>query len=680
MNYRIWRLKKSRSYKECITGNYKKNLEKFEIRFNEENVVILTKFKIPFYLKVIASFGPKFCYAVLKNDVPQFEMFMCMAKVQNQCNDFAESYFTKKQLDALKDDLCDGTLEEQRFTYAQLYIRDLMLLSRRFLRINKDIFMIPADKGGRVVIMDKSAYYRKMNEHINESMKSHVYYHCRKFTFIQARERVEKSYNDLVSVMNPFLEKDVKDSKRNCCTQLRFEPYVIPLLYGYPKPHKEGIPMRPIVSSINSIGKDLSFWLLRKLQKMAKNFSKYDASDASSIIKEIENFQLEVDHHLVTWDYKSMFTNIPIYDAIAIIKEFYYLIEGDTCVPVELFIQAVKFFTIESTYFGYNNRIYRQCSGLAMGNCLSQVLAEMTTNRALLRAVAEFSPERISLIYKFVDDIMAAVHKDHIEELESSISNKLNKMVLNRTDEDQTHAVVFLDCKFRRTEDKKSLSYQWFKRPFSSLQVLNYHSNHPKATKSNVIKQMAKTALVLTAPECRNEALTLLKTVLRNSSYPQSFFENIIETEINAITHKAKRCEMTGNYIACPFYLPFTNRINGVLRNNNLSTNLGHRLILSNKRSIFNRLKDKKQVGSTIHSRFTISCNVCSFESILYADQLDVTRTISHHLNAKGSKINDHLIDFPTHHMNAKPLRLKAFASKYELTMSKGIKMSRISK
>lgn len=46
-------------------------------------------------------------------------MFMYMGNVQNQSNDFAESYFTRKELDVLNEDLHNGTFDEQHSTYAQ---------------------------------------------------------------------------------------------------------------------------------------------------------------------------------------------------------------------------------------------------------------------------------------------------------------------------------------------------------------------------------------------------------------------------------------------------------------------------------------------------------------------------------------------------------------------------------
>lgn len=446
---------------------------------------------------------------------PQFDLFICVEHIQEKCNDPAEFYFTKKELETLKTDVKSRRLHEQRYYFAQLYIKDLMLMTKRFLIKNKHNILVPADKGGRVVIMEKSVYYRKMDEHIDENLRNHNYFYCKELEFDNIRELVEREYNNLISELNPFLAKDVYDSKQNWCFQLHFEPYVVPMLYGNPKPQKEGMPMRPIISSVNAIGNNLSIWLLRKLQKIAEHLSRYNVSGSVQVINELKEFIMENDHHLVTWDFSSMFTNIPIYDSISIVRKYYHVISTCTCVPLELFIKAIRFFTIHSTYFIYKGRIYRQCAGLAMGDRLSQVLAEITTNEALLNTVEEFTPERISFIYKFVDDIMAGMHSDDMTSLESKISNRLRNMKLNRTDENESNEVVFLGCKFKRMIEDGSIVYKWFKQPYSSLQVLNFHSNHPRKVKMNVTSELAKLALTNTSPIFRDETIFLLQTILK---------------------------------------------------------------------------------------------------------------------------------------------------------------------
>lgn len=75
-----------------------------------------------------------------------------------------------------------------------------------------------------------------------------------------------------------------------------------------------------------------------------------------------------------------MFTNIPFYFTKKILVEHYDVIARETCVPIDLFIELVSLLVEDSSYFTYKSEIYRQTKGLTMGNRLSKMLAEITTN------------------------------------------------------------------------------------------------------------------------------------------------------------------------------------------------------------------------------------------------------------------------------------------------------------
>lgn len=67
-----------------------------------------------------------------------------------------------------------------------------------------------------------------------------------------------------------------------------------------------------------------------------------------------------------------MFTNIPLNEAITIIRKYYFLIQEETNVPVDLFIDVLIFLVNETAFFTYDdNIIYKQNKGMTMGNRLS---------------------------------------------------------------------------------------------------------------------------------------------------------------------------------------------------------------------------------------------------------------------------------------------------------------------
>lgn len=589
------------------------NLQRLNIQFSEENVIVLTKRKVPVYARFIASLGPRFNFAVLPNEIPELEIFMSIEKIIDQCESYNEYFFTKIETDNLRNDVTKRSINEQSYTRAQLSIKELMTLTKAYLQKNKHVIIIPADKGGKVVILDKLTYHTKMAEHVKENTSSKNYFRCNGFTTKGTGEYIEKRYVDIISKINPYLLKDAANSKPKCCLQLKPEPYVIPRLYGYPKIHKDDAPMRPIISSVNMIGRDLSSWLLRKIQLIAQKFSKYNVLNSSDVVKSLKGFTLEDAHRLTLFDYTSMFTNIPVHIPIDIIKRNYSLIESITSVPVDIFIQALEFFTIHSTYYSYRHHIYRQCRGLIMGNCLSQILAEIATNAALLTAIGKFTANEISFIFKYVDDIFAGIHRDYIDKVHHEMEMQLKNMKIVRTDEDAGREVFYLDCIFRRMVSDKTISYRWSKKSYSSFSTLDYHSNHPVHVKKNVVREMIDKSFQVTSPMFVPKTANLLSDVLTRSNYPRSYYENLIDMHNVGNDPKPNPMKISSRrkYVACPFYKPITDKINHTIRSNNLDVNIAYAPILTNKLNIFGNMKDKRDLMSTVNSKFTLACNNC---------------------------------------------------------------------
>ena len=99
-----------------------------------------------------------------------------------------------------------------------------------------------------------------------------------------------------------------------------------PLFYGLPKVHKPGVPLRPIVSSVNSPSYNLSKHIAKLLSPMSNMSDSYikDSGHFMSIIKEVS---IEEDDLMVSFDVCSLFTNVPIDEAIVVIREILILLK-----------------------------------------------------------------------------------------------------------------------------------------------------------------------------------------------------------------------------------------------------------------------------------------------------------------------------------------------------------------
>ena len=92
-----------------------------------------------------------------------------------------------------------------------------------------------------------------------------------------------------------------------------------PRIYGLPKIHKDGAPLRPIVNTIGGPTYLLAKFLALKLKPLVGRTDSF-VKDSSSFVNELKEVKLSPDDKLVSFDVVSLFTKIPINEAIEVIN------------------------------------------------------------------------------------------------------------------------------------------------------------------------------------------------------------------------------------------------------------------------------------------------------------------------------------------------------------------------
>jgi hypothetical protein len=90
------------------------------------------------------------------------------------------------------------------------------------------------------------------------------------------------------------------------------------VMYGLPKIHKDGAPIRPIISAVGTYNYKLAKYLDVILKPLLDN-SKYMLKDTFDFINKIKSLLTDVDIILASYDVQSLFTNIPTAETIEII-------------------------------------------------------------------------------------------------------------------------------------------------------------------------------------------------------------------------------------------------------------------------------------------------------------------------------------------------------------------------
>lgn len=659
-------------------------MRRFNINFCKENCIILTAIKIPIYLCFIASLGQKFSYPTDTNDKEIFEYLISYDKIGNDIGDYGSSLLFKKERSKFIQKFFQNNFRNSfcKATKAQEFINQMMKRSRNFLHNNPDIIVLPADKGGRMVVTDLSTYKEKMRAHIQSNVDKKFYYHCKTIDFEYARNFCETKYNELRVVINNYFSNDKNMGFMNLCFPLAFEPFILSRIFGYFKVQKTGIPIRPIISSTNCMGQHLSKWLLVKLNIIAQHLGEFQLKNGMDLSQRIDKYRLNQKHVLVTWDYDNMFTNIPFGTTKKIIREFYYLIEKETSMPVDVFLEAISFLIEGCSYFSYENEIYRQIKGLSMGNSLSQILAEITTSYFLKNASAKFKNGEISLLFKYVDDIFGAIDSEFVNDVQEEISSQQVGLQLKIENENSNREINYLNLTIGRyPEEDNKIYVKFWQKECSCKHILDFHSFHPEKMKRNVTQEFINNALKVSSAEHWKEVIALARQTLRNSNYPNKYinkqinkaqkllgeviiYSSIGVTDLDAVellkfydpqidelttrpsrkyNGKLRTKNKQRKYVAHPYHPPistFTSRMVKKLNFNDVT--LAPRIIKNNRNLIVSNVKDKRAPNCLVNSSFAIRCEDCDFMSTIHTDQYDIERTMKHQLTNPNAEIAKH--------------------------------------
>jgi len=138
------------------------------------------------------------------------------------------------------------------------------------------------------------------------------------------------------------------------------------------------------------------------------------------LVKKLTNKYRDDEFSLISLDVVSLFTNIPTDCAIKSLTNRWNFISTSCNIPKDEFLDAVRF-VLESTFFSFDNQIYKQNYGTPMGSPLSPIIADIVM-QDLEREVLETFDFDIPFYYRYVDDIMLAVPTSKID----SVFNKFN--------------------------------------------------------------------------------------------------------------------------------------------------------------------------------------------------------------------------------------------------------------
>ena len=412
------------------------------------------------------------------------------------------------------------------------------------LKNEKNLIFLTADKGGMTVIMEKTVYAEKMLEIVQSdayekvqgnNFPATVSIGLRKWCaeVIKLAISTSKSKSEIANVKKE-LAKELNKFKPSAD-----EEYKIPHMYGNPKTHKTRIPLRPIVSTIDSVLRNTELFL-KPLLALAINNSKYNIKNATSALDALKELKVDENTRLCSFDIKNMFNSIPREELLVIsrkrLEKQKKVLKTKTHLSPKQIVDLVAF-TLKNTFFELNDEIYIQKTGLAMGSSISPILADIYMEH-FLEKTFKGTMFKMLLFLKYVDDCICVFNCKKVDE-EKLLDhlNTQNTHIQFTIEKEENSSLPFLDLHIHRNTNK--LTFTVYRKPTDKGILLNFKSNHSFTTKATVVRAGLHRAYVYCENAAERKAeIERVYQILYKNNYPHHFIAKVHEKVKNCHARK----------------------------------------------------------------------------------------------------------------------------------------------
>ena len=508
---------------------------------NFENIVItnLSDIEIPNEILKILRFGSEISVG---GKPDEFRILLELEKFMSKWMNHAASV---------------GVSEVNRFIAKGDFIHSFKLLKKcygsktdskilsKFLNSNPDIVLVKVDKSKNLVFLNRNDYDEKLE---NE-------FPCGKYLKLDKNplDKDLAKFQKVIRTMEPFISNS---------NYAKLKP--IPALksaYGLLKMHKkEPYPVRPIVSSLNSLVSGAEDYLLPILEKFlpeckysiesTKSFTSYFMANRSK-------FYLPRSQ-ILSFDVSKLFPSVDLDMVIKhVIQTIYkspknyfdvYVRENGRMVtpPKYVFEPFLKSVLTEFTAFKTCSSFYRQINGCSMGSKLSPLLSNIFLSLIEKNLVDPLLQNGKLISYKrYVDDCFLVIkNRDDIDEIFAAF-NSCHKDLKFTKDLPIDGVLNFLDTSIYFDKNTHKYEIRQFSKEIKSNVIQNYkHSVSPQSYKNGtLIGEIYRVKYCSSNNENLENSLKVLEEKFVKNGYPRKLVKSKI-SEVRERGFKKKEREI----------------------------------------------------------------------------------------------------------------------------------------
>ena len=511
------------TFKKIKKNNIKKvtNLKNSELenilQIQDNWIRDLSGCDIPSDIKKLLALGHKFSIEPNSKDIDLKKM---LADIENIINLYPAS-----NRNVLRAKVTNALTNFVNKPANNNYLRNLLFKTKKFFKAHPELLVTKADKGNVTVIIKKEEYVTKSLEILED-----VNYY--KTLSRDPTSTYQQKANKIVSNL-----KNSNILSPEQARQLTIYNQASPKFYGLPKIHKQNVPLRPIISSINAPNSKLAQFATDILTQAYDDNNIYFTRDSFTFSDFINNKQLPPDYVIISLDVISLFSNIPYYLIKNSIIKHWQQISEKTNLSQKKFLEIVEFI-FDTTYCKFEGKYYKQILGTPMGATISPIASQYVMDDLLNDCIPRLDFQ-LPFIKKYVDDIITAVPGTKIDEILHTFNSYDNKIQFT-IETENNNSVPFLDTKLVRTEEN-IIKLDWYTKPTYSGRYINFNSYHTQKMKINLILALRNRIHKISHPSFLKTNLNKLFNILINNSYPRwfvtKFLYNTLITENLNVSH-----------------------------------------------------------------------------------------------------------------------------------------------
>ena len=330
-------------------------------------------------------------------------------------------------------------------------------MTSKYLKEN-DLVAVPFDKGVGICIMRRSTYNEKLDA-ILQLPQFEKHHKPRK----NAKHPVLKEQERVVDILKEL--RDAGSIELSLYRKLKPRGSQPARLYGLAKVHKTVIPARPVLSMPGSC-------YFKVAEQVAEWLSVVDECKINSSTEKIsamlKSVTLEDDEELVSFDIVSLYTNVPVIEAIQVCADLLYSGRYETPpVDKETFIKLTKIASCDVLMLTHDG-FYKQTDGLAMGSPPAPHLAN-----GWLSQFDDQIKRDAKVFSRYMDDTIRDTKRDRKQTKLAELNNLHPSLKFTMEEEDDSGELAMLDVKV--INDHGQLHSTWYNKPTDTGLIMNYH-------------------------------------------------------------------------------------------------------------------------------------------------------------------------------------------------------------